>query len=419
MDNLNPSLLLLWQQISQDSSLLYLLLGIALLAFVLGWLIARLSTTRKMATLEAMLEYEIKSSEERIASMENSFSALSANALRENNQSFVQLAGEVLGQFYTKADEGLKMREQSIEGLVKPLKQAISDTHQQLNSLDKSQQHTQGELTGQIKILSSANTLLHTETRNLANALRRPEIRGQWGEITLKRLVELSGMVEHVDFNEQLNITTEEGRLRPDMVVNMPNARQVVVDVKTPLDAYLSAFNATSAEEKRLAMVQHAQQVKDRIKELAQKQYWAQFEQSPDFVVLFIPGDQFLSAALEQQADLLEYAMGKKVMLATPTSLIALLRVIAFGWKQSVLDEQTKQVRKMAQDFEARVDVFSRHLNDIGVSLGKANQSYNNAVGSYQRKLKPISKKFALFATDPDKPDAAPKEIDENPQDLT
>jgi DNA recombination protein RmuC len=411
LTELGQSTLTFWQQLTLSLPNSALLIGVAIVAFILGWLIARLSATRKLATLEAMLEYEIKSSEERIAGMEKSFGALSANALRENNQSFMHLAGEVLGQFYTKADEGLKTREQAIDGLVKPLKQALSETNQQLHALDKNQQHSQGELTGQIKMMSHANVLLHSETRNLAKALRRPELRGQWGELTLKRLVELSGMVEHVDFETQTTVDTPEGRLRPDMIVNLPNSRQIVVDVKAPLDAYLDAFNAEGDETKK-HLVRHAQQVKDRIKELALKQYWAQFEQSPDFVVLFIPGDQFLSAALEEQTDLLDFAMAKKVILATPTSLVALLRVIAYGWHQSELDEQTQQVRKLAQDFETRIEAFARHISDIGNHLDKANLSYNRAVGSYQRKLRPISRKFALFAADQDKDSIALKEID-------
>lgn len=370
---------------------------IGLVFFILGWLLAKLLATRKIATLEAMLEYEIKSSDGRIADMEDSFSALSANALRENNQSFIQLAGEVLGRHYQQADHGLQARETAIGGLVKPLEDALKSTHQQLDSLDKNTRQTQSELTGQIKAMSNAQSLLHQETRHLAHALRRPEVRGQWGEITLKRLLELSGMSEHADFTEQVSIKTDEGMLRPDLIVHLPESKQIVVDVKTPLDAYLDAYNEQGDAARKQHLERHAKQVKQRVSELAQKQYWAQFEQSPDFIVLFIPGDQFLAAALDITPKLLEYALSKKVVLATPTSFVALMRVIAYGWQQSALDEQTKVVRELASEFDKRLNTFNTHLLEVGGDIDRITQTYNRAVGSYQRRIKPISKQFEKF----------------------
>ncbi len=371
--------------------------GLCFLSFIFGWLIAKLFSTRKVATLEAMLEFEMKSSEERVAGLENSFSALSADALRENNQSFLDLAGQVLGRYQNQADSGLKARETAISHLVAPLQAALKSTHEQLNSLDQNTQKSQGELTGQIKAMSSAHGLLHQETRNLAHALRRPEVRGQWGEITLKRLLELSGMSEHADFNQQVSIKTDEGMLRPDLVINLPKNRQVVVDVKTPVDAYLDAFNSQDEAVINTKLAQHAQQVKSRIRELAQKQYWAQFEQAPDFIVMFIPGDQFLAAALEAKPDLLEYALSNKVVLATPSSFVALMRVIAHGWQQSELDAQTKLVRGLASEFDKRLNVFSKHLATLGQDLNRTVETFNRAIGSYERKLKPISRKFEKF----------------------
>jgi len=373
---------------------------LCVISFVLGWLFARLSATRKISVLEAMLELEMKSSEERIAGLENSFAALSAEALRENNQSFIQLAGEVLGRHYSQADNGLKERETAISNLVKPLQDALKTTHEQLDNLDRSTRHTQGELSGQIKAMSGAQSLLHQETRHLAHALRRPEVRGQWGELTLKRLLELSGMNEHADFTEQLSVQTEEGLIRPDLIVHLPGERQIVVDVKTPLDAYLDAFNSEDVAVREAKLSQHAGQLKKRIRELAQKQYWAQFEQAPDFIVLFIPGDQFLAAALDQQAELLEYALAKKIVLATPTSLVALLRVIAHGWQQSALDEQAKVVREMAAEFDKRLEVFSRHLAGVGRDLNRTVDTYNRAIGSYEHKIRPISRRFEKFNPD-------------------
>ncbi len=399
-----------WLTLLQDqvATLWIGLFVLCLLSFVLGWLFARLSATRKISLLEAMLELEMKSSEERIAGLENSFAALSAEALRENNQSFIQLAGEVLGRHYSQADSGLKERETAISNLVKPLQDALKTTHQQLDSLDRSTRHTQGELSGQIKAMSGAQSLLHQETRHLAHALRRPEVRGQWGELTLKRLLELSGMNEHADFTEQLSVQTEEGLIRPDLIVHLPGERQIVVDVKTPLDAYLDAFNSEDVAVREAKLSQHAGQLKTRIRELAQKQYWVQFEKAPDFIVLFVPGDQFLAAALDQQAELLEYALAKKIVLATPTSLVALLRVIAHGWQQSTLDEQAKVVREMAAEFDKRLEVFSRHLAGVGRDLNRTVDTYNRAIGSYEHKIRPISRRFEKF-----NPDAERIEVDE------
>ena len=391
-----------WLSMLQDQiATLWIGLGIlCVLSFLLGWLFAKVSATRKISLLEAMLELEMKSSEERIAGLENSFSALSAEALRENNQSFIQLAGEVLGRHYSQADSGLKARETAINNLVKPLQEALKTTHQQLDTLDRNTRQTQGELSGHIKAMTGAQALLHQETRHLAHALRRPEIRGQWGELTLKRLLELSGMNEHADFSEQVSVQTEQGLIRPDLIVQLPGERQIVVDVKTPLDAYLDAFNSEDQAVREAKLAQHASQLKTHIRALAKKQYWAQFEQAPDFIVLFIPGDQFLAAALEQQPELLEYALAKKVVLATPTSLVALLRVIAHGWQQSELDVQAKVVRELATEFDKRLEVFSRHLAGVGRDLVRSVESYNRAIGSYEHKIRPISRKFQKFNAD-------------------
>ncbi len=394
----------------QSSKLWIAIVALCLLSFLLGWLIARLSSARKISLLEAMLELEMKSSEERIAGLERSFSALSAEALRENNQSFLQLAGEVLGRHYSQADNGLQARETAISNLVKPLQDALKTTHHHLDTLDKSTRQTQGELSGQIKAMSGAQALLHKETRHLAHALRRPEVRGQWGEITLKRLLELSGMNAHADFTEQLSVQTDEGLIRPDLIIHLPENRQIVVDVKTPLDAYLDAFNSDESAVREAKLNQHAGQLKKRIRELAQKQYWAQFAQAPDFIILFIPGDQFLAAALDQQPELLEYALAKKIVLATPTSMVALLRVIEHGWQQSVLDEQSKIVRELAGEFDKRLDVFSRHLAGIGRDLSRTVETYNRTIGSYQHKIRPISRKFEKFNPDIERDDV--REID-------
>ena len=388
----------LWVSEIFDRNMFWLaMIGIGVTGFLLGWLVARLRATRQIVTLEAMLEYEVKSSEERVAALENSFSALSAEALRQNNHSFMQLAREVLGRHYSEADTSFQARENAIHGLLKPLEDALKSTHEQLHHLDKSTRQTQGELSGQLKAMSSAQAVLHQETRHLAHALRRPEVRGQWGELTLKRLLELSGMNDHADFAEQVSLQTEEGLIRPDLIVHLPQGRQIVVDVKTPLDAYLDAFASEDEKHRKEKLAQHARQLKQRVRELAKKQYWAQFEQAPDFIVLFIPGDQFLAAALDEDSQLLEYALANKVILATPSSLVALLRVIAYGWQQSELDEQSRVVRELASEFDKRLSVFGRHLAGLGRDLSRMLDTYNRTVGSYEAKIKPISRQFERF----------------------
>lgn len=405
--------LLSWLQgLPGDSTIWWVAIGTAMAGFILGWLLAKLRATREIATLYARLEYEAESAEQRVAGLENSFAKLSAEALRHNNENFMLLAREVLGRHYSAANSSFEARENAIDSLLKPLEQALKSTHQQLNTLDATQRRTQGELIGQLEEMSRSQATLHQQTRNLAQALRRPEVRGQWGEITLKRLLELSGMTAHADFSEQISVQTESGLIRPDMIINLPGQRQIVVDVKTPLDAYLDAYASKDDKQVQAKLAQHARQMKQRVRELAQKQYWAQFEQAPDFIVLFVPGDQFLAAALDEDVELLEYALSKKVILATPTSLVALLRVIAHGWQQSDLDEQSKLVRGLAAEFDKRLTAFGRNLAGLGRDLSRMLDTYNRTVGSYDLKIRPISRKFEKFSeTERDRPEQIETEV--------
>ena len=236
--------------------------------------------------------------------------------------------------------------------------------------------------------------MLSRETRNLVTALRRPDVRGRWGEMTLKRLVELSGMSAHADFTEQHHQLTESGAIRPDMIVHMPERRDIVVDVKTPLDAYLAAVEAQTEDDRGRELKRHAQVVSARVRELASKQYWAQFEHSPDFVVLFLPGDQFLSAALQENPDLIDESLRQNVMLATPTSLVALLKTVALGWKQAALAENAAEIRKLGEDMYKRLGVFGDHLAKLGKSLGASVDSFNKAVGSLEQQVMPAARRF-------------------------
>jgi DNA recombination protein RmuC len=256
----------------------------------------------------------------------------------------------------------------------------------------------------QIETLAGGQAQLHRETRNLVTALRRPEVRGRWGELTLRRLVELAGLTEHCDFTEQLQVVGEEGALRPDLVVHMPDERDLVIDAKTPLDAYLAALDAATEEERTQALKRHAQQVETRVRELAAKSYWTQFERSPEFAVLFLPGDQFLSAALAERPELLEIALGQSVIIATPSTLIALLKAVAYGWRQSRVAHNAAQIRDLGQELYRRLSTFNGHLGRMGQRLATAVEAYNAAVGSLERQVLPQARRFSDLGVTADAP---------------
>jgi DNA recombination protein RmuC len=280
------------------------------------------------------------------------------------------------------------------ESLVQPIREALAKTETQIQNIERDRIDAFATIRSQMEILATGQTLLSRETRNLVTALRRPDVRGQWGEITLKRLVELSGMTAHVDFTEQHHQTTESGAIRPDMIVHMPERRDIVVDVKTPLDAYLAAVEATDDAQRSVQLRRHAQIVGARVRELSSKQYWSQFEDSPEFVVLFLPGDQFLTAALQENHGLIEESLRQNVMLATPTSLVALLKAVAYGWKQTVLADNAAEIRRLGEDLYKRLAVFGEHLGKLGKSLGSSVEAFNKAVGSLEQQILPAARRF-------------------------
>lgn len=383
--------------------LLVLLLSAAVSAGVVYiWLSGRISRLReKNSRLETELELQTRAVDEQKAAGEaldrqlrETFNALASDALKDNNAQFLRLARESLERFHVKADGDLEKREKAVEGLVKPIREALEKTEKQLQSMEKDRHAAHGALTKHLETMAESHRLLQSETRNLVQALRRPEVRGQWGELTLKRLAELAGMVEHCDFTEQNSVQGEQGKLRPDMVIRMPDRREIVVDAKTPLDAYLSAIEAGSDTERRSFLEQHARNVRARIRELSNKAYWEQFDFSPEFVVLFIPGDQFLSAALEVENNLIEDALAQQVILATPTSFVALLRAVAFGWRQEQLQENAEKIRTLGQDMYGRMATFAGHLAKLGRSLDSSVSDYNKAVGSYDTRILPAARKF-------------------------
>src|SRR5271167_2295098 len=322
------------------------------------------------------------------------FGEMARDSLQSNSEIFLQLARERLARQQLDASQALKERESAIESMVRPIREALAKTESQIQSIERDRIDAFATIKSQMEMLASGQSLLSRETRNLVTALRRPDVRGQWGEITLKRLVELSGMSAHVDFTEQPHRPTETGAIRPDMIVHMPERRDIVVDVKTPLDAYLAAVEAQSEEERDAQLRRHAQLVGARVRELASKQYWSQFEQSPDFVVLFLPGDQFLSAALNENPDLIDESLRQNVMLATPTSLVALLKAVAYGWRQTVLADNAAEVRRLGEELYKRLAVFGEHLGRLGKSLGNSVESFNKAVGSLEQQVMPAARRF-------------------------
>jgi DNA recombination protein RmuC len=294
-------------------------------------------------------------------------------------------------------------REKAIEGLVAQIREALNKTEQQIQRIEKERAETFGSLKSSIESVVVGQQALQKETRSLVNALRRPEVRGQWGELTLRRLAELAGMVEHCDFAEQVHVRTEEGALRPDMVVHMPEGRDLVVDVKTPLDAYLEAVEASTDEARAAALRRHAQAVAERVRQLSSKNYWNQFEKSPDFVILFIPGDQFFSAALAELPSLIEDAIRQNVIITTPSSFVAILKTVAYGWRQTVLAQNAETIRTLAEELYKRLGVFTTHLTKLGRNLATSVDTFNSAVGSLERQVLPGARKFTELGVRPER----------------
>lgn len=333
-----------------------------------------------------------------------SFDSLAGEALRANNELFLQLARETLGRDQAVAEGALREREAAVAQLVLPLRVALERTEAQVQALERERREAFATLRTQIETLSGGQAQLSRETRNLVTALRRPEVRGRWGELTLRRLVELAGLTEHCDFTEQLRVTSEEGALRPDLVVHMPDARDLVIDAKTPFDAYLAALEAPTEEERAQALKRHASQVEARVRELASKSYWSQFERSPEFAVLFLPGDQFLSAALAERPELIENALGQGVIITTPSTLIALLKTVAYGWRQSEVAHNAALIRDLGQELYRRLSSFDGHLGRMGQRLASAVEAYNSAVGSLERHVLPQARRFTELGVTADAP---------------
>lgn len=360
-----------------------------------------LALNTQIAGLKSDLSAEQEQGREKLALLEDAkqkltdaFKALAAEALRSSNTAFLELAKTQLEKYQESAKGDLDKRQTAIDEMVKPVKESLGKVDAKLTEIEKTRIEAYTGLTEQVKSLWQTQKDLRGETANLVKALRRPQVRGRWGEIQLRRVVEMAGMLEHCDFFEQQSFDTDSGRLRPDMVIHMPGGRTIAVDSKVPLQAYLEAIEAPDDETRTAKLREHARQVRTHITALGKKSYFDQLDKSPDFVVLFLPGEVFYLAALEHDPGLLEAGINDKVLITAPTSLIALLRTASYGWREEQLAENAQKISELGQDLYKRLATLSKHLKAIGDAIARSVEHYNNAVGSLERSVLPKARQF-------------------------
>jgi DNA recombination protein RmuC len=384
--------------------------------------------TERHSRVEALtrLEAARKSFEEQKALIEamknemtDTFNALSSAALKSSSEDFLRLASEHLGKVVSDTKGKLGEHQAAMDGMIKPLSDALKRYDDQIRAMEEGRHKAYGSLEEQLRALATTHESLQKETSNLVTALRRPEVRGRWGEMQLRRVAELSGMSEHCDFEEQVSVDTEKGKLRPDMTVKLPGGRRIVVDSKVSLSAYLEAVSATNEDERKARLAKHGQQVRTHMTKLSSKDYWSQFEQSPEFVVLFIPGEAFLGSALEADNTLIEDGIEKRVIIATPTTFIALLRAIAYGWRQEQITKNAQQISVLGKELYERMGTMAKYFAEMGTAIERSIASYNRIVGSMESRILPSVRKFRELGVTGAEEIPPLEQIDQQPRNLS